>query len=276
MITISAFADEISPDLSVQMDTCQTLGVRCIDVRGIDGVNISKMTAAQARQYRRQMDDRGFSVPCLGSPIGKIRLSDDFASHLDLLRHVIELAGIFGTKNIRVFSFYPAEGQNILDHRQAVLDRMGAMVDIARSAGVVLYHENEKGIYGAKVVAVLDLFGQLGGENFKGVFDPSNYVEEGIRPYDEGWQEGLGGVTDWFHVKDSLGGRHCVPAGQGDGQFRQIFADLKRRNWSGMMTLEPHLSAAGQFAGFTGPALFAQAVEALRELLREAGIGTED
>ncbi|MCY2927355.1 MAG: sugar phosphate isomerase/epimerase, partial [Planctomycetota bacterium] len=139
MITISAFADEIGPDLALQMDTCQALGLRCIDVRGIDGVNVSKMTIAQARQYRQQMDDRGFSVPCIGSPIGKIRLSDDFPAHLDLLRHVIELAGIFGTKNIRVFSFYPAQGQNVLDHRQGVLDRMAAMVEIAHAAGAVLY-----------------------------------------------------------------------------------------------------------------------------------------
>ena len=275
MITISAFADEIGPDLALQMDTCQALGLRCIDVRGIDGVNVSKMTIAQARQYRQQMDDRGFSVPCIGSPIGKIRLSDDFPAHLDLLRHVIELAGIFGTKNIRVFSFYPAQGQNVLDHRQGVLDRMAAMVEIAHAAGVVLYHENEKGIYGAKPAAVMDLFEQLGGENFKGVFDPSNYVEEGIRPYDEGWQKGLAEVTDWFHVKDCLGGRHCVPAGQGDGQFREILADLKKRNWSGVMTLEPHLSAAGQFAGFTGPALFGRAADALKELLRKAGMEAE-
>ncbi|MEI7835212.1 MAG: TIM barrel protein [Planctomycetota bacterium] len=275
MITISAFADEIAPDLGVQMDTCGALGIRCIDVRGIDGVNISKMTAAQARQYRRQMDDRGFSVPCLGSPIGKIRLSDDFPAHLELLEHVIELAEIFGTRNIRVFSFYPAEGTNILDHRDEVLERMAAMVQAARAAGVVLYHENEKGIYGATPTAVLDLFEQLGGECFKGVFDPSNYVEEGIRPYDEGWQNGLDRVTDWFHVKDSLGGRQCVPAGAGDGQFRELLADLKRRNWSGVMTLEPHLSASGQFAGFTGPGLFGEAVESLRGLLREAGLGEE-
>ena len=273
MITISAFADEIGPDLDVQMDTCQAAGVRCIDVRGIDGVNVSKMTAAQAREYRRRMDGRGFAVPCVGSPIGKIRLSDDFASHLELLRHVIELAEIFGTRNIRVFSFYAAEGGgNILDHRGEVLDRMAAMVQVARAAGVVLYHENEKGIYGAKPAAVLDLFEQFGGEHFKGVFDPSNYVEEGVRPYDDGWRAGLAEVTEWFHVKDSQGGRRCVPAGEGDGQFREIFADLKTRNWSGVMTLEPHLSASGEFAGFTGAGLFGKAAEALKGLVSDAGL----
>ncbi|MCY2930888.1 MAG: sugar phosphate isomerase/epimerase [Planctomycetota bacterium] len=275
MITISAFADEIGPDLGVQMDTCQGLGVRCIDVRGIDGVNVSKMTLAQAREYRRRMDGRGFSVPCVGSPIGKIRLSDDFPTHLELLKHVIELAGIFGTKSIRVFSFYAAEGENILEHRGEVLGRMAAMVKTAQAADVVLYHENEKGIYGAKPAAVLDLFEQLGGEHFKGVFDPSNYVEEGIRPYDEGWTNGLDRVTAWFHVKDSRGGRQCVPAGEGDAQFREIFAELKRRNWSGVMTLEPHLSASGQFAGFTGPGLFGKAVDALRGLMQEAELEEE-
>jgi sugar phosphate isomerase/epimerase len=272
MITISALADEIGPDLKGQMDTCQECGLRCIDVRGIDGINVSKMTAAQAAEYRRRIHERGFSVPCIGSPIGKIRLSDDFAAHLDLLKHVVEIARIFDTRNVRVFSFYPTEGRNILDQRAEVMERMAAMVEVARAADVVLLHENEKGIYGARPAAVKDLFAQLGGKHFKGIFDPSNYVEEGIAPYDDGWKAGLAEWTDWFHVKDNRGGRQCVPAGEGDGQFREIFADLKKRNWSGTMTMEPHLSASGQFAGFTGPGLFGKAVAAVKNLLTAAGL----
>ena len=66
MIKFSAFADEIGDDLQLQMDVCQANGVRCIDVRGIDGKNVSKMTLAEVAQYKTQMSDRGFSVPCVG------------------------------------------------------------------------------------------------------------------------------------------------------------------------------------------------------------------
>ncbi len=57
MITFSAFADEIGENLDLQMDTCAANGVRCIDVRGIDGKNVSEMTVAEATEYRKRMDD---------------------------------------------------------------------------------------------------------------------------------------------------------------------------------------------------------------------------
>ena len=41
------------------------------------------------------------------------------------------------------------------------------------------------------------------------------------------------------------------------------------------MTLEPHMAAAGQFRGFTGPDLFAEAVSALKTLCDEAGLAYE-
>ena len=273
MITISAFADEIGPDLDLQMDVCQAEGVKCIDVRGIDGTNVSKMTLAQVADYTRRLDDRGFTVPCIGSPIGKIRMDEDFGEHMDLLKHCFDVAAGFGTRLIRMFSFYPSEGANIADERDAVMGRMAAMVDAARAADCVLMHENEKAIYGAKPDGIKDLFATVTGANFKGIFDPANFVEEGIAPYDDGWTQGLAELTDALHIKDKTPGEPaCTPAGTGMGQFAEIFADLAERNWSGFATLEPHLAAAGQFAGFTGPDLFAKAVNALKGLCDNAGI----
>ena len=273
MITISAFADEIGPDLDLQMDTCEAQGVKCIDVRGIDGTNVSKMTLEQVAEYRRRLDGRGFTVPCIGSPVGKIRMDEDFDEHMDLLKHCFDVADGFGTRLIRMFSFYPSQGANIADERDAVMQRMGAMADSADAADCVLLHENEKAIYGAKPDAIKDLFATIKSPNFKGIFDPANFVEEGIAPYDDGWMQGLAELTDYFHIKDKTPGeRACTPAGTGKGQFGEIFADLAERNWSGFATLEPHLAAAGQFAGFTGPDLFTKATDALKALCETAGI----
>lgn len=273
MITFSAFADEIGEDLDLQMDACAANGVRCIDVRGIDGKNVSEMTVAEATEYRRRMDDRGFRVPCIGSPIGKIKVSDPFPPHLDLLAHCCDVARAFGTDRIRIFSFYPSEGMKIADQRDEVMERMRRMVDLAERQDVTLMHENEAAIYGAVPDGVKDLFATLDSDRFKGIFDPANFVTEKVRPYDEAWADGLAELTDWFHIKDkTVGASVCVPAGQGDGQIPQIFADAARRGFSGTMTLEPHLAAAGQFAGHTGPELFASAADALKRACDDAGL----
>ncbi len=273
MITLSAFADEIGPDLKTQMDVCEANGLKCIDVRGIDNTNVSKMTLDQVRRYRAQMDDRGFAVPCIGSPLGKIRIDEDFAAHGELLKHCCEVAREFGADRIRVFSFYATPGKDIMDQRKEVMDRLFAMVETAEGYGITLLHENEKAIYGAKPAGVLDILRTIKSKSFQGIYDPANYVEEGIAPFDDGWKKGLDQVTHYFHIKDKAPGTEtCCPAGQGHGQIPQLLAELKARNFSGTMTLEPHLSVAGQFAGFTGPELFATAATALKGLLGKAGL----
>ncbi len=273
MATLSAFADEIAADLKTQMDVCEANGVRCIDVRGIDNTNVSEFTLDQAREYKRQMDDRGFRVPCIGSPIGKIRIDEPFEPHLDLLKHCCEIAGVFGAPYVRVFSFYPPEGGNIAEHRREVMDRMAAMVRAAEEADVVLLHENEGGIYGEKPEGVKDLFAAIRSDHFKGIFDPANFVAAGVAPYDQAWTQGLAELTHYFHIKDkNPGEKTCVPAGKGQAQIPQILADAKARGFDGYLTLEPHMAAAGQFSGFTGPDLFAQAVAGLREVCQEVGL----
>lgn len=273
MITFSAFADEISQDLQEQMDACAENGVYCIDVRLIDKTNVSKMSLPQVKEYKQQMDDRGFTVPCIGSPLGKISMADDFEAHLDVLKHCIEVAHTFGTKRIRMFSFYPPPNHNIADQRAGVMERITQMVEVAKAGDAVLYHENEKAIYGAVPERVLDIFKTIKSEHLKGIFDPANYVEEGVAPYDQGWTKGLAEFTDYFHVKDKVPGADtCAPAGHGKGQFDEIFADLKAREFDGYMTLEPHMAAAGQFSGYTGSDLFKTACDALKAVCDKAGL----
>ncbi len=154
--------------------------------------------------------------------------------------------------------------------------RMAAMVEVAEQMDLFLQHENEAAIYGATPAGVKDIFATLGSDRLLGVFDPANYVVEAVKPFDEGWQVGLADLTDHIHIKDAI--RHadgsfvCVPAGEGQGQFPEIFADLKTRDFSGVMTMEPHLSVIGQYSGFTGPDLFGKACDTLKAACDTAGI----
>lgn len=273
MAIISAFADEIAPDLKTQMDVLEKLDVHCIDIRGIDNVNVSKFTLAQAKDYRKQFDDRRFHMPCVGSPVGKIRIDEPFGPHRDLLKHCCDIAHVFSAKYIRIFSFYGPEGGDIMDHRGKVMDHMAALIEIARNAGIVLLHENEAKIYGCFPDGVKDLFATLGCENFQGIFDPGNFITDGVAPYDQAWTQGLAELTTYFHIKDRVqGAPACCPAGEGQGQVEEILADAHKRGFSGYLTVEPHMKAAGQFSGFTGPDLFAKAVEGLRKICDKVGM----
>jgi len=270
MITLSAFADEAAADLTTQMDVLESVNVKAIDVRSIDGKNVSTFTNEQAAEYRRQMDGRGFRTACIGSPIGKIRLDEPMAPHMEQLARCIEIAHVMGTPYIRMFSFFPPQGGDFTGARPEVFNRLTMMHQAARAGGVILLHENEFDVYGRSAAECLDIMKTFGGEHFKFIFDPANFVVGDIKPYDDAWTQGLADLTFWFHIKDAVKGQpHCCPAGQGQGQFDKIFSDLKRRRWSGTMTIEPHLTAWGQFGSFSGADLFREATTALQKLLDE-------
>jgi sugar phosphate isomerase/epimerase len=149
------------------------------------------------------------------------------------------------------------------------------MVRLAERTGATLMLENEKALYGATPAGALDIFQNIRSPLLRCVFDPANFVEEGFAPYDDCWRAGLDELTAYLHIKDTVPGAEvCVPAGQGRGQIPEIFTDLRARNWSGVMTLEPHLQAAGQFTGFTGPEPFAKAADALKRLCAHMGLAT--
>src|SRR3954468_22747237 len=109
MFTLSAFADEISPDPEEQVAVLKKCGVRHIEFRSILGTNVLALTDHQIDEFKSLLDRNGFKVSAIGSPLGQIWIEEPFGPHLDKLDRAIELAKKFGTPNIRIFSYYPPQ-----------------------------------------------------------------------------------------------------------------------------------------------------------------------
>ena len=75
-------------------------------MRGVDGKNVSEYTPEEMKQIKKRLDENGFSVSAVGSPIGKIEITDDMDAQMVLFRNVMELAKILETPYIRLFSFF--------------------------------------------------------------------------------------------------------------------------------------------------------------------------
>lgn len=247
-ITLTGFADEIAASLDTQMQVLDKLQMKHIEMRGVDGRNFVEYSEAEARQIKKRLDDRGFFLSAVGSPIGKRRITDDFAPHMELFKHTVELAHIMDTPNIRMFSFYGPEGEcDSSSWRAEVMERLGQFVDYAAANEIILLHENEKGIYGEMAESCLDILKQFSGEHFKAVFDFANFVQAGQDTLEA--YEMLKPYIAYIHVKDALSrDGSVVPAGCGDGNVKEILGRLKARGYSGYLSLEPHLS---EFTGFS-------------------------
>jgi sugar phosphate isomerase/epimerase len=76
----------------------------------------------------------------------------------------------------------------------------------------------------------------------------------------------------YVHIKDAvLDDGHVVPAGQGDGQVRELLIRLRDAGYQGVLALEPHLKIAGHSTGHSGADGMRVAVAALREVMHEVG-----
>ena len=246
-ITLSGFADEISTDLSEQIRVLKNLDMSYVEMRGVNGKGLVYYTLPEVREIKQQLDAEGIRLSSVGSPIGKIGIADDFAPHMDLFKHTVEIAKIMETPNIRMFSFFIPQDQDPSVFRGEVMDRLGQMADYAAASDVVLLHENEKEIYGDNAPRCLEIMKEFYGDHFKAVFDFANFVQcdqdtleayEMLKPY-----------ISYIHIKDALfGSGEVVPAGHGDGNVAKILSMLKESGYQVFLSLEPHLQ---QFSGFS-------------------------
>jgi sugar phosphate isomerase/epimerase len=271
MIRLSAFADEISQDPLEQINVLERYGIRHIEFRAIHGTNVLDVSDEQHQAFLTLMRSRGFGLSAIGSPIGKIRITESMDNHLHRFSRALELAHLYETPRIRVFSFYIPPGDDPASHQPEVIARMGELTARAADGGVTLLLENEKGTYGDTASRVHDVLQSVDSPVLACAFDPANYVEVG-QPIDEAWWLLRARVLH-IHVKDyNARKQQNVPAGEGDGQIGTLFKDAVRTGYDGFAVLEPHLIIAGLAQGFTGPERFAEAVTAFKQILDRSAI----
>ena len=235
---LAAFADEADGRLDKQISAMSENGIDYLEIRGVDGENVSDISEEKAREIRKKLEDAGLSVWSVGSPFGKIGIGEDFAPHLEKFKRGIETANILGAKHMRIFSFYVPH-DNAEKYTGEVISRLEKFLSAASGSGIVLCHENEKGIYGDIAARCEEIHKNF--PEIKAVFDPANFIQCG-QDTKAAW-EILSPYVEYMHIKDALSDGSVVPAGKGEGNISFLLENYK----GDVLTIEPHLSV---FAGF--------------------------
>lgn len=272
MWVMSGFADEIDPDPEVQCQVLDGLGIRYLEFRSAWDTNVLDLTDEQIAEVKGILDAHGIGVSSIGSPIGKTNIADDFDAHLGRMDRAIEFAEVLGAPYIRVFSFFLAPEQRPEDHRDEVVGRMSALAQRAGAGGVVMLHENEKGIFGDVPERVHDLVTAVDSPALRLAWDAANYVQCGVVPFPGAYRL-LRAYTDYIQVKDAiLATGQVVAAGEGDGRLRETVRALADDGYEGFVSMEPHLSSAHHLGGFSGPDNFIRATRAFTAILDAEGV----
>lgn len=261
---LSAFADEISLDLQEEMNILEQCDIHYIEMRNVGDRCIIDYQDNDISDIKKQLDQRGFRLSAIGSPIGKISIEDDFKPHLDRFKRTMEVAHMLETPYIRMFSFFIPKGSDPYDYKEEVMERWTAFVTVAQDQGLILLHENEKEIYGDIPERCVDIIQTMNVPFVKATFDPANFVQCDVETYPHAFDL-LKDHIAYMHIKDALYKDHSVvPAGQGDGRIRDILRELDQAGYEGFVSIEPHLN--NSLPG-GGPENFKKAYGALMDIL---------
>ena len=269
---LSAFADEYAASFEEQVAALSRFGIDFIEIRGVDGKNVSTLTDEEILRVKQTLESYGIRASAIGSPIGKIALDGDLEAHFAMARRVFAAAKLLGARYVRVFSFYAPTGREITDCRERVLDALEHLLDIADEYGVVLCHENEARIYGDVPERCRELARHFGGR-LKCVFDMGNFVLEGVEPVAA--YQMLQDHVAYFHIKDALYAGAIVPPGKGEACIAEILAGHKSyASEDFFVSLEPHLQTFDGLnalvgRGFENPYKYPDAKEAFADAVQK-------
>jgi sugar phosphate isomerase/epimerase len=255
---VSAFGDEIARDLEEQLAALRFEQIAYVEVRASWGVNVVDLDSRRLNKVSSHLRTAGIGVSAIASPVGKAAITGDFELERRRLRSAVRVAECLSTNLVRVFSFFVPAG-SYQQHRDEVLRRMSSFAREAAGHGITLVHENESYIYGDNAERCLDLIESVGSPALRLAFDPANFVQVGVKPFSDAWPL-LGEHVAHFHVKDAVAVDRTGyepypasvpdqrlmlsirPAGEGDGELREMLAALDCSGYQGFLTLEPHLS----------------------------------
>ena len=137
-LLISGFSDEIATPFDQQLTEFNKLNIQHIEVRGVDGKNISTLTMEEIQEVKNKLETAGIKVSCIGSPAGKIQITDEFEEHFEQFKHIVAIAEELSVRYIRIFSFFIPEGEEADQYKEEVINRLQQMVAYVEGKDIVL------------------------------------------------------------------------------------------------------------------------------------------
>jgi sugar phosphate isomerase/epimerase len=244
----SGISDEAGQSIDTQIKAHRELGWQHLELRMVDGTNLTMLSDEAFDEVYRKVTDAGMSVSCFSSAIANWARTITCDPNIDIedLKRAIPRMHRFGTRYIRVMS-YPNDKNNPLsDHewRDEAVRRMKTLARMAEDGGVILCHENCSGWGGQSAENSNYLLDAVDSPALRVVFDTGNPVTYGQDAWD--YYTTVYPHIEYVHIKDArkVDGQDVYTyCGEGDGRVRDILRDLLGKGYAGGLSIEPHLGA---------------------------------
>ncbi len=248
MFNIGVVTDEISDDLEEAIEIAKSWELGHIELHKIWGKNICDVDEATLSKAIRLVRSSGLTVNSIDSLTLRCQLDNDeeYSQHIKHLLKSIEIAPLFDTNVVRLFSFRKEE--NVEEKWDQVFEKMELPIKIAEREGVILGFENASSMNIGTSDDLERLFERFNSPNLKLIWDPGNAYAAGEKsPYPDGYEKVKGKIIH-VHLKDAIldeGGKNVwKPIGQGNVDYRGQLEALHKDSYKGVIALETHCTSA--------------------------------
>jgi sugar phosphate isomerase/epimerase len=244
----SGISDEAGKSIDKQVDAHRELGWTHMELRLVDGENITSIPDAKFDEVCEKLDAAGMTASCFGSAIANWArpiTCDPSIDEEDLKRAVPRMHRL-KCPFIRVMS-YPNDPKNPVSEkewRDEAIRRMKNLAKIAEDGGIVMAHENCSGWGGLSAENSNILLGEVASPALKVVYDTANPISYGQDPWH--YYQTVYEDIVYVHIKDCKkvdGEDVYVYCGEGQGRVRDTVSDLLSKGYDGGFSIEPHLAA---------------------------------
>lgn len=244
----SGIGDEAGRDIDAQIRAQLDLGWEHIELRLVDGENITALPDHRFAEVCEKLHGAGLKVSCFASAIANWSRPITCDPHIDIadLTRAIPRMEALNVPFIRVMS-YPNDPERpwpMDEWRDESIRRMKVLAKMAEDAGIILLHENCSGWGGLSAENSNILLGEVDNPALKVVFDTGNPVTYGQNTWE--YYKAVEKDIAYVHIKDArrVNGQDVYTyCGEGDGCVREVLRDLLEKGYTGGVSIEPHLAA---------------------------------
>jgi sugar phosphate isomerase/epimerase len=248
MFKIGVVTDEISDDLQEAIDIAKSWGLKYIELHRVWGKNICDVDEATLSKVIRMVKSSGMIVTNIDSLTLRCSLNNDeeYSQHINHLLRSIQVAPLFNTNVVRLFSFWKEE--NVDEKWDRIFEKMELPIKIAERDGIILGFENVSSGNIGTSDDLEKLFNRFDSPNLKLIWDPGNAYAAGEKlPFPDGYEK-IKNRTIHVHVKDAItdeqGKNVWKPIGQGNVNYKGQLEAFLKDNYNGVIALETHCKSA--------------------------------
>ncbi len=257
-LKLGVINDEITQDLDHALAVAREFGLQFVELRAMWNKNLMDLKEDEVKEARRLLTKYGIKVSDIASPFLKVDAPgfttkegqrDTFNARFgykeqpEVLERAMELAKVFGTDKIRVFSFWRIEKPaQVFD---LVVENLLKAVEIAKKQNIKLVLENEHDCNIATAAESVKLLAAIQDPYLGLNWDPGNAYAAGEKPYPDGYNLLPKNRILHMHVKDArrnpaTGKSDWAAMGKGDIDYVGQFKALMRDGYSHAVSLETH------------------------------------